>query len=50
MFQSDVSHVSFQGYTYITCDNECNMMLMRMICNANVCLTPEVLHLLTELV
>jgi hypothetical protein len=26
------------------------MILMRMICNANVCLTPEVLHLLTELV
>jgi hypothetical protein len=44
MFQCHVSHVSFQGYTYLTCDNECNMMLMRMIRNANACLTPRVLQ------
>jgi hypothetical protein len=48
MFQCHVSHVSFQGYTYITCDNECNMMLLHMICNANACLTPRVLQVITR--
>jgi truncated hemoglobin YjbI len=27
--------------TYITCDNECNMMLMRVIWNANVMLNTQ---------
>jgi hypothetical protein len=34
MFQSYVTHVSNQYFTYITCDHECKMMLMLIICSA----------------
>jgi hypothetical protein len=38
MFRSHVTNVSKQSYTYISCDDECNMMLMLMIWNANAML------------
>jgi hypothetical protein len=38
MLRSHVSNVSKQSYTYISCDDECNMMLMLVIWNANAML------------
>jgi hypothetical protein len=41
MFQKDVLHISIYFLTYIACDYEMHVMLMLMLWDANVCLTPR---------